>query len=291
MTLRPTSICNRKCNFCLCGEPTTKPPGYYKLLFESKCRLFWHTNGILLDAFFDFLSLNTDYVSLSLLAHTPELYSAIAGTRNGSQIFDTIVKNAKLLCSKQNYHGIAQAKLLVTREIQPHLEQYYLFYKSLGFDKIRFSTVKNYEPGQTIGLTGEEKDQVFHTLADTIGIRRDLSYRIVYGAVERSYMPSRCRVCELGLYATVEPDGRIFPCSQWCWDSSVCIGNINDTPFDKAWNSERRREIIHILNNRMLSGKCNLELCRHYLSNAAIDLYMKGLIKEHEISKAYFPFI
>lgn len=262
------------------GEPTTKIADYYDHLFSnSGCRLFWHTNGAGMDRFADRFRSNTDYVSVSLLSHDRELYRKIAGVNDDSQ-FERIIENAKFLCSSPDHRNITmQAKLLITREMVPFIEEYYRFYRELGFHRVRFSTVKNYEPGQNCGLSEEEKSEVFRKLCSLTGMDPLIAETVVYGIDSSLYRPSRCWVTELGLYATVEPDGRVFTCSQWCSDNSVCLGNIHQKPFKRIWNSERRERIAEQMSQKAAEGICNFRLCRHYLSNVAADLYIKNVLK------------
>lgn len=274
------------------GEPTVLPPAYYsKLTDSSSCRLFWHTNGVLIDRYSNSILNNTSYISFSLLAHTHELYNVIAGT-TGNQ-FSQIVKNAQHLCTSAKYsHITKQAKLLITKEIIPYLDEYYAFYRDVGFSKYKFSLVKNYEPGQNNELSFSQLTSVFNFLVSKVGLTEKTAFNIVYGKEYKHYTPSRCWVAELGLYATTEPDGRVFLCSQWCSDNSVCIGNINENTLREIWGTEKHNSIIKELSHRAMCKKCDFRLCRHYSTNVAIDLLYKGYIDPSTIdTDNKFPFI
>lgn len=322
MTIRPTSVCNRKCNFCLCesrnlkyqsifvkdsiinqfyediynlgvrgvtiaggGEPTTLSRNYYKGLFENNSiRLFWHTNGILIDKYIEELSKNTDFISFSVLSHRPDFYHLITGETSDIQ-FHKILENIKLFSESPILKQVAiQVKLLVTREIVPYLQEYYSFFHNLGLKLIKFSVVKNFEIEQQVELAKDEQKIVSDWMTSIPGIDLSLSQKIVYGRSIYGYVPEKCWVSELGLYATLEPDGRIFPCSQWSSDNTVCLGNINDAPFIEIWNSERRKQVKRLLNLRIQKNICNYSLCRHYQTNIAIDLYHKGILSYGDIS-------
>lgn len=321
MTIRPTSFCNRKCYFCLCkirniayhsiyvndniikqfyediynmdvkgvtiaggGEPTVLNQRYYKGLFQNnKCRLFWHTNGILIDQYGDELVKNTDYISFSILSHRADLYNRIAGVTGNTQ-FERVLQNIEAFSNDPKYNTISiQAKLLITKEMTPYLEDYFYHFNKLRLDKIKFSVVKNYENGQDSELSDIDKHIVFTKMTERLGINYNLAKKIVYGLSSYDYTPTRCWVSELGMYATLEPDGRVFLCSQWCFDNTVCLGNINYSPLKTIWYGEHRNRVKYELNSRVVNRVCNFNLCRHYITNIAIDLYVKGVISSKDI--------
>lgn len=330
VTIRPTSICNRHCTFCLCGtrnieyqgeklsshvlancfsdfeameikgvtiagggEPTTINPDEFKPLFESKkISIYLHTNGVLLHKFFPILLPNTKIINFSFIAHNTKLYNNISQKINSSQ-FEQVIANAINILHNDKFKEIQkQAKILVTRENFQQFIEIYDFYRNLGFEKIKISLVKNYEAGQDCEISIQEKEQLKSILIGKIGIHEQTANNIIYGLDVSEFVPSRCWVSELGLYATVEPDGRVFHCSQWNTDNSVCLGNVNHQSFQSIWYASTRSQIVENLNQRAQMKKCNFKLCRHYMTNIAIDLMLNGKISSENIQKIpYSPFI
>lgn len=325
ITIRPTSACNRKCNFCLCesrnanyggihvdyhclencfedfqhmdikgitlaggGEPTIIPPQKLHGLFCGPYKVFIHTNGVLIDRYFDVLLPNTLYVSFSVIAHDPLLYSVISGS--SSQQFNTIINNIKKICKIYAPSMTRQAKILISRDNVLYLERMANLYQNLGLDKIRYSIVKNYESNQNNEIDERSKSQVFHYLT-TQNISEYVAKNIVWGSELHAITPTKCWICELGMYGTLEPDGKVFCCSQWSNDDSVCIGNIHESSYLNIWKSQRHYEVLKELNNRCANGRCNPITCRHYSSNVAIELLLTGILPYKRNDTDSFPFI
>ena len=78
--------------------------------------------------------------------------------------------------------------------------------------------------------------------------------------------------------AGIDLDGEVYLCSQYSF-IKYSIGNVNEMELKRIWGSKKHLETIDRLNQKCVSGKCNILTCRHYYSNLAIDSFFGGFFK------------
>ena len=56
------------------------------------------------------------------------------------------------------------------------------------------------------------------------------------------------------MHMALEPDGKIIPCCLTSQHASANFGNINETPFEDIWNTDRMRHMrLDMLNGKIPS--------------------------------------
>ena len=282
------------------GEPLTYPQGVlYELLAnkENTFKIGLHTNGVLLDRILtsDILySQSIDYINVSVIAHTPSLYSKVCGA--DEEQFKHVENNLKLALKYQKQFDTFPTfgvKVLLSRSNYKYVSELYSYFYNLGITNILLRCVGNFEENQDVELYDNQKAELINILKGSL----HLTDKQINGIVnandnEGLPIPSRCWINALQYTAGIDPDGKVFLCSQWSREGFE-IGNVNEKEFIDIWNSERHAQIVEKLNCKLKCGECSPLSCRHYYTNLAIDAYVMGMIPalEGDLNQNYGRFI
>lgn len=256
-----------------------------------------HTNGVLLEKILDeriFKNGNIAYINISVVAHTPDLYTKVckASNRQFSRIERNILNAIKLKNSTGSSIALG-VKILLCRENFSFALEMFNYFKSIGVDNILIRCVGNFEPWQNVELLPDQINHLTSVFKNNFGMSDDQVAAVTGTIPDVLPMPSRCWICALQYTAGVDPDGEVYLCSPWS-RKEYSIGNINQSDSRNIWGSDKHKQVAAMLNKNLRSGKCNPLLCRHYYSNLAIDAFIAGLIKalpKEEMEKGYGRFI
>jgi radical SAM protein with 4Fe4S-binding SPASM domain len=168
-----------------------------------------------------------------------------------------------------------------------------------GFDYIIFIPAVDYE-GRGVVLGNDAANSVRNSIRDNIGMF-DLDRTNVQGLIGRGVkhyeesdyrlslpLPvSGCKAIQIRSGAFVNYDGGVYLCQPDIGSEELEIGNLRDTAFKEMWNSERHREVVHLLDGRYNESSC--KNCRSIAFNQAMYEEDAGL--SNEVDSALDPFL
>jgi len=266
------------------GEPLVYNKGnlFLKLTKENNTfSLGFHTNGVFLDKLLlpqITKSGKISYINISTVAHKAELYSRI--TRAGEKQFYKIEENLKAAVqaySDSSSSGELGVKIIICRENYSYVAHMVEYFKKLGLENILIRCVGNFEPEQDVELLPSQYDSFSSILKNDLKMT-DSQIQAVTGKSPTSspQIPSRCWMIGSGLNAGIYPDGNVCVCTLWS-QKEHSIGNLNEKRFRDIWGSDKHKEIVQKLNEKLLTGQCDPLRCRLYYSNLLVDQYFEQL--------------
>lgn len=280
------------------GEPTVYEGGGLWNLFSNRqfFQVGLHTNGAAISKT-KLLDLSSSpclrYINLSFVAHTHELYTKITGS--SAEQFNSVEKFLSKYPKILRKTGSSQefsVKVLICRENHEYVREMVAYLKKASIINILLRCVANFEKEQNVELDQKQKTKL-RAILRKMDIPISQTNMILGISPGNIPVPKRCWINTLMYTAGIDPDGEVYLCSPYSFPK-YSIGNVNKTDFKNLWHGKRHFEIIDFLNQKCISGECNILACRHYYSNLAIDAFIAGKIKplnENELDANYGMFI
>ena len=265
------------------GEPMTyQGQALWKLfLTQHSFQIGLHTNGITItkDRFKDLASAPyLRYVNLSFIAHKPELYTKIARrSANQFNVIERFLLDYPKMLNSLNSPQEFSVKVLICRENYGYVNEIVNYLQGCNITNILLRCVANFERQQDVELTRAQKKELGYILRE-MKIPSEQVETVLGRHHAKIPVPSRCWINTLMYTAGIDPDGEVYLCSQYSF-IEYSIGNVNEIDFKRIWESKKHLEVIDRLNQRCVSGKCDILTCRHYYSNLAIDSFISGFFK------------
>ncbi|MCU7834961.1 MAG: radical SAM protein [gamma proteobacterium symbiont of Taylorina sp.] len=138
------------------------------------------------------------------------------------------------------------------------------------------SLTKKYEDINYLNKQYEELETSLNELSNddfSINFRAD-SMRL-YHESERSY--ETCHSSPV-LLAYIMADGSVYGCNEYLLDDRFFFGNINQEPFDKIWQSDKRKSCLEYVLNDLDVNTCRVN-CRMDKVNRYLDHLIEDKIK------------
>jgi MoaA/NifB/PqqE/SkfB family radical SAM enzyme len=152
--------------------------------------------------------------------------------------------------------------------------KYLEFCNDVGFDLVVIKLAGNFEAGQNVALSLEQKRIVRDLIHSSAIISKYPAYLDAISTENNAIeigMPEKCWVVENGLYILIRASGDVFPCVASPYTCENRLGNIYENDLEEIWGNIRHGEVKNKLHNDMRSGKCNLKVCRHMRYNYILD--------------------
>ncbi len=248
-------------------------------------QVFLQTNGIGLGKFMkepeDLASIRL--LSVSVHADNPELHKEIAGVNS----FQKVVDNVKRARELRDQHGMdltLNAKVMVDANNYLIIPRVVRFYRDLGVDTVGLREVQDFNYGGegqrqvSVELTAAQRQELCEVIASSE--YKDPSLQgFALSVGQKAVKPMVTQHCYNALdghFACVDARGSVFIGNPEIGDERFSIGNINDQPWGKIWNSERHQEVATRMDAMQREGTCASELCRHVRANIGAQEYVTG---------------
>lgn len=253
------------------GDPLAWKGDIYKIF--SKPEPFFRTiatNGVGLDrVLYPECIENIDIIQISLRGYNSEVFSN--SSNSNPNLFNKIHENiTKLIGFKNKVNKFPQltAKIIVTKKNFLEVPALFEYCVNFGFDIIVVKLSGNFEEEQDVTLKEVEVDQLYKAVLNISENYKDYHYiDSIMIEPQKNYRIDECWAVELRTNMLVRPNGDVFLCIVSPNSDLNSIGNINESPVQKIWNSDKHIEIISKLSSDMKCGVCNLDICRLYRYN------------------------
>ena len=245
------------------GEPTTYKnwDKYAKKFLDNGIETALITNSVpIQDKDLNFLK-KFNYFAVSVFSTNEDEYKKITGADN----FDRQFALPKILQSK-NENVIVGARCVINSINYNTIISNYKKAIEEGFDYIIFIPAVDYEQ-KKIDLSDDIKLMIQELINQNAG-DIDPKKTNLLGLGEKGIQHYKhhngdkfkdykcCSCAEIRANAFINYDGNVYLCQPLIGQEEFSIGNINEQPFSKIWNSERHNSVIQKLNERFVTGHC-----------------------------------
>lgn len=221
-----------------------------------------------------------NYIAVSVPSCNAEMYKKITGVN----LLEKVLNLPSKIKSKLGENSpIVGARVVVTNLIAEEVPSILQTLQEKNYDYALFKIVRDYED-RGLGISEEmaEKLQKEIDLLKTSGkidskftnLEKIFSYRKPYK------VEGCCHVNNLGLLAVVTPEGDIYPNIAEIGNEKFKVGNLNQKPFEKIWNSVAHDEVKNFSNYQWLEGLC--KNCRAISYNVQINNLLVNCPKEED---------
>ncbi len=250
----------------LIGEPFIHPNIIELFNYTSQKGLRWGvtTNGVKMAGEVINALMNADYVHISLDAGSNKTYQEL---KNGMpNDFDTVLQNVKdFLRQRESCASMPQliVSVLLQNENISELQSISQHLKEIGVDSLE---IKMQHFDKRRRMSKEIVEEAYSVIED---VRRldDGGFRVVvvqtkeqaFNKIRKSkgnITFSKCYANELGLNATVDPDGNLQTCCQYYQETLGKQGSLTELGFSQVWRGESRTKILG-LDPRYICVNCS----------------------------------
>lgn len=189
-----------------------------------------------------------------------------------------------LFKNRTNHSPQITGKVVVDSDNYKQIKNYLEFCHQLHFDLIVVKLAGNFEEGQHVALNQKQKKELRRLIYEssiTDQYHAKLDAISTHDNTVNLPLPKKCWIAEHGLYLLVRANGDVYPCVTSPYTQENSIGNLYASDLEEIWKGARHRQVINKLHNDMVTGKCNLDVCRHMRYNFLLDemLYSSPYIK------------
>lgn len=259
------------------GEPTVYPglKKYIEKLSDNNVDVAIVTNGSLLaEAGLIDIAEKINYIAISVPSCNEENFYAITGARTLKKILAIpgIIREKRPMVST-----IVGARVVVTNRIFKEVPHILRTLYDKGFDYAIFKVVRDYEE-RGLGLDEQSSSELVATIAklaennelnsNFTNLESVFTYRKPYVATEK------CYINDMGMLATITPDGNVYPNISEIGNDDFLIGNLFENNFETIWNSNAHTLVKNHSNEQWRAGKC--KNCRSISYNTIIGDIVKN---------------
>ncbi|RPE06718.1 radical SAM protein [Paenibacillus polymyxa] len=252
------------------------------------CKPSLVTNGIMLSGMLKPNILRKlHFIAISVYAHTPELFQKVVLTN----AFKVQTRNIQKLITMKEELGLeypeVSAKLLINRVNYKYLPEIYEFYKNLNTKYIFMRCVNNFEEGQDVELSSDQKFELEQLVRRKMNINEEYVDDFLKSLLPpKEIQPaSNCWTVMMGHNLLISTLGEVFIEVPYGANKEFCIGNINTQTMKEIWGSEQHLAVINKLNTQMKNLGCDLRMCRHHKYNKVMDSFLSGNTTEPKPEK------
>lgn len=255
------------------GDPLIKPNVVLVLLdkfAQAGIDVGLFTNGVLLDKInIQKLISNLKYVHISLDADSPESFFKL----KGSYEFERVLSNIEKLVSKRRNLKKPEITVgfILTKDNCRNLSAIVQRLKNIGVDRIRFKKeiTSNFEyPNDLLFKKIKRKfnDHNFHVS--------------LTNPTNKSTKQMKIKCWAHALWATVGPNGNMYPCDHCTFRGAPSYGNLFNRSLKAIWESQQRKILSSALPISNLCSLCSPFTSRtNYFLNKLLHLSKKIGIK------------
>ena len=193
-------------------------------------------------------------------------------------MFDDYYENIQWLFKNRNKRTTQlTGKILIDNKNYKNIIKYMWFCCKLGFDLIVVKLAGDFERGQKVSLTNNQKLIVRDLIYSSVIISEYPAYIDAISSTDNALelsMPQKCWFVEKGMYMLIRSDGDVFPCVASPYTKNNSIGNIHQSLLMEIWEGERHHTIKKKLHNDMKKRRCNLNVCRHLRYNFVLEKHL-----------------
>jgi len=266
------------------GEPTTflHWQEYAKRLMTNGVDVSLITNGVLITEEDISIVSDMNYIAISVYATNEQQYKLITGSNKFEQQFELANKmkatkpraviGARCVINNTNYEDIIN---IYHKVIEKNFD-YVIFIPAIDYENNGIALDENVLNQVKLNIQNnlesinDKKTNLVSILKKDVQHYEPLDYRDSMEDI------SHCEMLRIRSNLFVNYDGGLYLCQPHIGNALYCIGNLNDNRITDIWNSTRHLEVVEMLNNEFLDGKC--KYCRAIGFNKAIDKYTRGLI-------------
>jgi len=260
------------------GEPCIYPglKEHMERLCDNGVEVALLTNGTLLEQAGIFeIAHKLNYIAVSVPSCDKDTFKKITGVDKVGTVID-IANRIKAVHGKQS--PVIGARVIVTNLIAHEIESIFHTLRDNQYDYVLYKIVRDYEDR---GLGVDEKTNE--------EIRGKIKEMTQAGLIDESFtnlghvfdyrtpveFSGKCFVNDMGMLANITPEGEVYPNIVEIVDSRFCVGNVNDLPLEKIWNSERHHAVKALSNQHWKKGAC--KNCRAITYNKIIEKALDSL--------------
>lgn len=223
------------------------------------------TNGVLLNRDFCKTCLGSlSWVRVSLNAGTSRTYSKIhrASLQDFELVLDNITEAVKLK-KRNNNNCTVGVQFLLLPDNYKEATILAEILKGKGAD---YLIIKPYSqhPMKKNKIKGALTYSDYLYLDGELQKLSDNNFKVIFriNAMRKLREKKPYKNC-LGLpfWSYIDSDGNIYACSAFLGDARFIYGNINQDPFEKIWNSDKRKKIMKMMESDWDIDDCR-EICR-----------------------------
>lgn len=265
------------------GEPCTYSflPDAIEKLNRSGVEIALISNGTLLEASGVLeISNRINYIALSVPSCRPEIFKKITGTSNLEKLLELPQKI-------KNRHGesapIVGARVVITNLISDEISYILETLQQREFDYVLFKVVRDYE-NRGLGISDQVEGKIKNEVdllersgkidSSYTNLNRIFTYRKPY---HKSHI---CHTNQMGLLATVTPEGDVYPNIAEIGKEKFLIGNLKEKNFCEIWNGAQHEEVKKHSNKQWREGIC--KNCRAISYNVLIEELLNKIPREED---------
>ncbi len=305
--ISPSGMCNHRCIFCALEYTEYKNPfldtnllvrrleemselGVKAVMFAGEGEPLLHsaittiiaaarsagldvsvtTNGVLIPNKWYALLDNCTWIRLSIDAGTRETYSNIHMTPASD--FDRVIYNLTRLVevrALEGYKCTIGAQLLLLRK---NVAEVFTLGDKLREIGIDYLSIKPYSqhPLSSNKVEASSNKFAFKVQREALQGLETEKFKVIYReqAMKRVGTSRSYEQC-LGLpfFCYISSLGEVYPCSTFLGKPEYIYGNIYNNTFKEIWSSDKRRQVIELINKDMLGCRenCRLDPINQYL--------------------------
>ena len=227
-----------------------------------------NTNGVPMTPAFSEKTLDKlSWCRISIQAADPKLYAYLHGT--AADDLQKVKNNIAFAASFKRKHNLSIKIGIQQILLNENVDQIYeiaALSKELGVD---YYTVKrhSFHPKNEYKVPRDLYKQALDSFEKTKELQDD-NFLVLIRENDFSDTGYRTYTKCLGLpfITQVLADGGLYPCCQFFREEKFCFGNLYTEPFEKIWESSRRKSIVDYIESNIDVSKC-MTHCRHHNVN------------------------
>jgi len=249
------------------GEPLLHPDIAETVDFTKKNGLdvSMTTNGVLFNkGLLNELLENLSWLRISLNAGRADTYALIHMTAKNDfiRVVENIREAVRIKKDKQ-YKCVIGIQTLLLPENSAEINLMAETFKEIGVD---YLTIKPYShhPLSKSKYRGNIDYSEYSTVNEELRQLESESFRIIFRTkTMRKFKRDRQYKHCYGLpfFTYISTAGDVYACSAYLGKKEFCYGSIINDDFKIIWNSQRRKDIVFLVENELDAEKCR-EACR-----------------------------
>ena len=311
--IHPTSKCNYKCIFCSYkernekrleldkrvmeelinslinmkvkgvyfsggGESSIYPDiaAHIEKLYKNGVETAMITNGSYLnEAGIIDIAHMMNYIALSISSVNPDNYKKIT---NSSQLEVVLNVPSEIKKRHKNDAPVLGARIVITNLILSEIENILRVLKERQFDYALFKIARDYED-RGLGLNSDEEKHLSETLIK-LNERKMIDDNFtnlnnIFAHKKEATNTNKCFINEMGLLATVDSDGRVYPNIVEIGNQDFCVGDLNVLKFENIWHGKAHEKVKQASDIKCTKDEC--KNCRAMSYNNIISSIIGSL--------------
>ncbi len=228
---------------------------------------------------------NCSWIKTSINAGTAKSYAKIHGTKEKD--FEVVLNNFRMAVAHRNkkgYRCTIGAQMILLPENAHEAVSLGGTLKEIGVDYLVIKPYSQHMYSETHTYEGVDYAKLIDIEKELEGLNGN-GFQLIFrkqtiaNLIEESESYQRCQATPF-FWGYIMADGSVYGCSAYLGDDRFCYGNINNAGFDAIWESEKRKENMLFVQNKL--DLCN---CRNNCRMNTINKYLwKLLHPDHHVN-------